>query len=264
MVVDQRRRLEGGINDAATKKVADYWGGLVEEGAIDNQPMYTPEWNKALNNGTLIAWPARSGRPGVLTGNAPTPGQVGDGAAAAVDARRERHRQLGRLVDRRHGGVQAQGRRGEVRDLAEHRPRGARRARQGGRHLPGSDAARQARPDAAAGVLLQPARLLPKAAEIAEARRAASPSARTSTSPTAPTRTRSPRPPRRSKSAFAAALDQMQTTTLDDMKKNAGFTASRALPRQSRTYGIAWAPYVFLAPAIILFSFPGLPIGYAV
>ena len=60
------------INDAATKKVADFWGGLVKEGAIDGQPMYTPEWNKALNDGKLIAWPsARSGRPGVLSGNAP-------------------------------------------------------------------------------------------------------------------------------------------------------------------------------------------------
>lgn len=31
-----------GIDDAATKKVTDFWGGLVQEGAIDNQPMYTP------------------------------------------------------------------------------------------------------------------------------------------------------------------------------------------------------------------------------
>ncbi len=45
-----------GIDDAATKKVADFWGGLVEEGAIDNQPMYTPSWNKALNTGKQIAW----------------------------------------------------------------------------------------------------------------------------------------------------------------------------------------------------------------
>jgi multiple sugar transport system substrate-binding protein len=31
----------------ATTKVADYWGGLVEEGVIDNKPMYTPDWNSA-------------------------------------------------------------------------------------------------------------------------------------------------------------------------------------------------------------------------
>jgi len=58
------------VNDAATKKVADYWGGLVSQGLIDKQPMYTPEWNKALNDGTLIAWPSAVWGPGVLSGNA--------------------------------------------------------------------------------------------------------------------------------------------------------------------------------------------------
>lgn len=59
------------VNDAATKRVADFWGGLVAEGAVDDQPMYTPEWNKALNDGTLLAWPSAIWGPGVLTGNAP-------------------------------------------------------------------------------------------------------------------------------------------------------------------------------------------------
>ncbi|MFG2044216.1 ABC transporter substrate-binding protein [Dactylosporangium sp. NPDC048998] len=59
------------VDDAATKKVADYWGGLVASGDIDKQPMYTPEWNKALNDGTLIAWPSAVWGPGVLSGNAP-------------------------------------------------------------------------------------------------------------------------------------------------------------------------------------------------
>lgn len=58
------------VNDAATKKVADFWGGLVAAGDVDDQPMYTPEWNKALNDGTLIAWPSAVWGPGVLAGNA--------------------------------------------------------------------------------------------------------------------------------------------------------------------------------------------------
>jgi multiple sugar transport system substrate-binding protein len=58
------------VNDAATKKVADFWGGLVATDAVDHQPMYTPEWNKALNDGTLIAWPSAVWGPGVLAGNA--------------------------------------------------------------------------------------------------------------------------------------------------------------------------------------------------
>ncbi|WP_327351315.1 extracellular solute-binding protein [Streptomyces sp. NBC_01304] len=60
-----------GIDDAATRKVADFWGGLVEEGAIDNQPMYTPAWNKALNTGKQIAWVSAVWAPGTLTTGAP-------------------------------------------------------------------------------------------------------------------------------------------------------------------------------------------------
>ena len=60
-----------GIDDAATQKVADFWGGLVEEGAIDNQPMYTPAWNKALNTGKQIAWVSAVWAPGTLTTAAP-------------------------------------------------------------------------------------------------------------------------------------------------------------------------------------------------
>ncbi|MEU2898511.1 ABC transporter substrate-binding protein [Streptomyces sp. NPDC001273] len=64
-------RWKVGINDAATKKVAEFWGGLVEEGAVDNQPMYTPAWNKALNTGEQIAWVSAVWAPGTLTTAAP-------------------------------------------------------------------------------------------------------------------------------------------------------------------------------------------------
>ncbi|MEV6420969.1 extracellular solute-binding protein [Streptomyces sp. NPDC051662] len=60
-----------GIADAATEKVADFWGGLVKEGAIDNQPMYTPSWNKALNTGRQLAWVSAVWAPGTLTTAAP-------------------------------------------------------------------------------------------------------------------------------------------------------------------------------------------------
>jgi multiple sugar transport system substrate-binding protein len=59
------------VNDAATQKVAGYWSDLVARGVVDNKPMYTPEWNKALADGTLLAWPSAIWAPGVLTGNAP-------------------------------------------------------------------------------------------------------------------------------------------------------------------------------------------------
>ncbi|MFG2921351.1 ABC transporter substrate-binding protein [Streptomyces sp. NPDC048305] len=59
------------IDDPATQKVADFWGGLVKEGAIDNQPMYTPAWNKALSTGKQIAWVSAVWAPGTLTTAAP-------------------------------------------------------------------------------------------------------------------------------------------------------------------------------------------------
>ena len=58
------------INDAATQKVAAYWGGLVQEGAVDNKPMYTPEWNAALNDGSQVGWLGAVWGPGVLEGSA--------------------------------------------------------------------------------------------------------------------------------------------------------------------------------------------------
>ncbi|MER5935951.1 sugar ABC transporter substrate-binding protein [Streptomyces sp. NPDC001928] len=60
-----------GINDAASQKVAGFWGDLVKEGAVDNQPMYTPAWNKALNTGKQIAWVSAVWAPGTLTTAAP-------------------------------------------------------------------------------------------------------------------------------------------------------------------------------------------------
>ncbi|MEV6104504.1 extracellular solute-binding protein [Streptomyces sp. NPDC051940] len=59
------------LSDDATTKVADFWGGLVKEGAVDNQPMYTPAWNKALNTGKQIAWVSAVWAPGVLSSVAP-------------------------------------------------------------------------------------------------------------------------------------------------------------------------------------------------
>ncbi|MFD9035414.1 ABC transporter substrate-binding protein [Streptomyces sp. NPDC059567] len=67
----QDQKWKVAIDDPGTKKVADFWGGLVKEGAIDNQPMYTPAWNKALNTGQQLAWVSAVWAPGVLTTAAP-------------------------------------------------------------------------------------------------------------------------------------------------------------------------------------------------
>lgn len=60
------------INDAATKKVASFWGELVNADILSGKPMYTPEWNKAMTDGTLLAWPSAIWGAGVLEGVAPS------------------------------------------------------------------------------------------------------------------------------------------------------------------------------------------------
>ncbi|MBO3749108.1 extracellular solute-binding protein [Streptosporangiaceae bacterium NEAU-GS5] len=59
------------VNDDPTKKVADFWGGLVKEGVISTTASFTPEWNKALADGKLLAWTSAIWAPGVLSSNAP-------------------------------------------------------------------------------------------------------------------------------------------------------------------------------------------------
>ncbi len=59
------------VADAATQKVATYWGNLVKQGLVDSEPGYTPAWNKALNDGSLLTWPSAVWGPGVLSGSAP-------------------------------------------------------------------------------------------------------------------------------------------------------------------------------------------------
>jgi multiple sugar transport system substrate-binding protein len=52
--------------------MASLWGGLVNEGILSGKPMYTPEWNKAMSDGTLLAWPSAVWGAGVLEGVAPS------------------------------------------------------------------------------------------------------------------------------------------------------------------------------------------------
>jgi multiple sugar transport system substrate-binding protein len=44
------------IDDAATKKVADYWNTLIQQGVVSPQPNWSPQWNTDMNNGSLVGW----------------------------------------------------------------------------------------------------------------------------------------------------------------------------------------------------------------
>ncbi|WP_101785891.1 ABC transporter substrate-binding protein [Nonomuraea indica] len=59
------------VNDEPTRRMAEFWGGLVKEGVVDTMPYFTPEWNKALNDGKLLTWPSAVWAPGPLASNAP-------------------------------------------------------------------------------------------------------------------------------------------------------------------------------------------------
>lgn len=58
------------VDDEPTLRVAEYWDELVSEDVVSGRPMYTPEWNAALNDGSLLTWPSAVWAPGVLAGNA--------------------------------------------------------------------------------------------------------------------------------------------------------------------------------------------------
>lgn len=59
------------IADAPTKKVAGYWQGLVDGGSIAKNPSFSPQWNKQMNDGTLLSWISGAWAPAQLGGIAP-------------------------------------------------------------------------------------------------------------------------------------------------------------------------------------------------
>jgi multiple sugar transport system substrate-binding protein len=58
------------VNDATSKKVANYWSGLVNEGAVSTDPDFTDSWFQALNRGKYATWLTAAWAPVFLTGSA--------------------------------------------------------------------------------------------------------------------------------------------------------------------------------------------------
>ena len=44
------------IDDAPTRKVADYWSTLIQQGLVSPEPNWSPQWSTEMNNGTIIGW----------------------------------------------------------------------------------------------------------------------------------------------------------------------------------------------------------------
>jgi multiple sugar transport system substrate-binding protein len=60
------------IDGPESKKVADYWQGLVTKGVVAKNPSFSPEWNKQMNDGTLLTWICGAWAPAQLGGIAPS------------------------------------------------------------------------------------------------------------------------------------------------------------------------------------------------
>ena len=58
------------VNDATSKKLASYWGGLAKDGVIGTEPDFTDAWYAALNSGKYAAWVAAAWGPVFLSGAA--------------------------------------------------------------------------------------------------------------------------------------------------------------------------------------------------
>lgn len=60
------------INGTATKKVASYWEGIVKSGVVAKNPSFSPQWNKEMNDGTIVSWISGAWAPAQLGGIAPS------------------------------------------------------------------------------------------------------------------------------------------------------------------------------------------------
>ncbi|HWG26275.1 extracellular solute-binding protein [Actinospica sp.] len=58
------------VDDAASKKVASYWGALAEQGVISTDPDFTDAWYTGFNKGRYATWLTAAWGPVFLSGSA--------------------------------------------------------------------------------------------------------------------------------------------------------------------------------------------------
>lgn len=58
------------VDDATSKKLADYWGGLAKEGVISTDPDFTDAWYAGFNKGKYATWLTAAWGPAFLSGSA--------------------------------------------------------------------------------------------------------------------------------------------------------------------------------------------------
>ena len=72
------------INDAATQKVANYWQGLVNSGAISPEPSWSTQWLTDMNKGNVVGWLSAQWAPNQFPTIAPS--TAGQWVAAPLPA----------------------------------------------------------------------------------------------------------------------------------------------------------------------------------
>lgn len=82
-----------GIADDPSMAVAEYWQGLIDQDLVLTEPLLTPEWNAAINDGEILTWPAGLWGAGVLYGIAKP--MAGDWAMAPLPQWEEGNRAVG-------------------------------------------------------------------------------------------------------------------------------------------------------------------------
>lgn len=59
------------IDGAGSRKVLDFFQGMYDDKLIAADPLLNPTYNKQVNDGTMLSWPAAAWAPGVIYGVAP-------------------------------------------------------------------------------------------------------------------------------------------------------------------------------------------------
>ncbi|MFE7271902.1 ABC transporter substrate-binding protein [Streptomyces sp. NPDC057623] len=65
-----RSELSIGVDDAVSKKLAGYWGGLAKEGVISTDPDFTDGWYAGFDKGKYATWLTAAWGPAFLSGSA--------------------------------------------------------------------------------------------------------------------------------------------------------------------------------------------------
>lgn len=63
-----KKKITIKLNDPATKKVLDFWGGMVKQGILADDDSFTTDYVSNLGKGKYATWPSAAWTPGYMTG----------------------------------------------------------------------------------------------------------------------------------------------------------------------------------------------------